>query len=60
MILIPERLHFYRRNHNSGESVAMYVAELRLLATHCAFEAYLEEALRDRLVSGLRSESTQE
>ena len=27
----------------------MYVAELRRLATHCAFEAYLEEALRDRL-----------
>ena len=37
----------------------MYVAELRRLATHCAFEAYLEEALRDRLVCGLRSESTQ-
>ena len=39
--------------------MAMYVAELRRLATHCAFEAYLEEALRDRLVCGLRSENTQ-
>ena len=39
--------------------MAMYVAELRRLATHCAFEAYLEEALRDRLVCDLRSESTQ-
>ena len=39
--------------------MAMYVAELRRLATHCAFEAYLEEALHDRLVCGLRSESTQ-
>ena len=58
-LVIAERFHFHRRNQNSGESVAMYVAELRRLATHCAFEAYLEEALRDRLVCGLRSESTQ-
>lgn len=37
----------------------MYVAELQRLATHCAFEACLEEALRDRFFCGLCSESTQ-
>ena len=59
-LVIAERFHFHRwnQNQNSGESVAMYVAELRRLATHCVFEAYLEEALRDRLVCGLRSGST--
>ena len=36
-----------------------YVAELRHLATHCNFGAYLDEALRDRLVCGLRNENTQ-
>ena len=29
------------------------------VATHCSFEAYLEEALHDRLVCGLRSKSSQ-
>ena len=43
-LMIAERFHFHRRNQNSGESVAMYVAELQRLATHCAYEAYLEVA----------------
>ena len=37
----------------------MYVAELRRLATTCDFGEYLDQALRDRLVCGLRSEATQ-
>jgi len=36
-----------------------YLAELRRLATHCDFNNYLEEALCDRFVCGLRSESIQ-
>ena len=47
------------RNQAPGESVADYMAELCCLAMHCKFEAYLEEALRDRLVCGLRSEGVQ-
>ena len=35
------------------------MAELRRLSTHCAFGDYLEQALRDRLVCGIRSESIQ-
>ena len=35
------------------------MAELRRLAVHCDFENYLDQALRDRLVCGLRSENTQ-
>ena len=58
-VVIAERFHFHRRGQGVDESVAEYVAELRKLATHCRFGGYLEEALRDRLVCGLREESTQ-
>ena len=35
------------------------MAELRRLSKHCDFKEYLSEALRDRLVCGLRSEAIQ-
>ena len=57
--VIAERFRFHRRSQHQGESVSEYVAELRRLASRCSFGEYLEEALRDRLVCGLRSESTQ-
>ena len=56
---IAERFRFHRRSQHQGESVVEYVAELRRLASRCAFGAYLKEALRDRIVCGLRSEPTQ-
>ena len=58
-IVITERFHFHRREQASGESVAEYVAELRRLATHCQFGNYLDEALRDRLVCGIRNTGIQ-
>ena len=36
-----------------------YVVELRCLATHCEFGDYLDQALRDKLVNGIRSENIQ-
>ena len=35
------------------------MAKLRRLATHCNFEAYLDQALRDRLVRGLLNDAIQ-
>ncbi|KAL5487308.1 hypothetical protein EMCRGX_G019895 [Ephydatia muelleri] len=58
-IVIAERFYFHRRNQAVGESIAEYVAELRRLAMNCKFGAYLDEAMRDRLVCGLRDEDTQ-
>ena len=58
-LVIAERFTFHRRNQSPTESVLEYVAELRRLAVHCDFENYLDQALRDRLVCGLRSENTQ-
>ena len=57
-VVIAERFRFYRREQAIGANVADYEAELRRLATHCEFGEYLDQALRDRLVSGLRSEAT--
>ena len=58
-LVIAERFQFHRRNQAVGESVAEYVAGLRLLTRHCEFGAYLDDALRDRFVCGLRSEMIQ-
>ena len=55
--MIAERYHFHLRQQTSNESVAEYIAELRRLASTCEFGAFLDEALRDRFVCGLRSES---
>ena len=58
-IVIAERFHFYRRNQGTSESISDYLANLRRLASRCKFGTFLPEALRDRLVCGMQSESTQ-
>ena len=58
-IIIAERFRFHRREQAVGETIADYEAELRRLAIHCEFQEYLDQALRDRLVCGLKSEATQ-
>ena len=37
------------------ENIGEYVAELMQLAMHCKFEAYLDEALRDRFMFRLKN-----
>ena len=58
-IVIAERFHFHRRSQRPEETISEFLAELRRLATHCSFGDFLNDALRDRLVCGLRSESIQ-
>ncbi|XP_065902234.1 uncharacterized protein [Dysidea avara] len=58
-LVIAERFTFHRRNQRREESVMQYLAELRRLATHCKFKDHLDEALRDRFVCGLISETIQ-
>ena len=53
-IVIAERYKFYNRVQTDGESIADYIAELRRLSLHCDFQTFLEQALRDKLVCGLR------
>ena len=54
---IVERYHFHKPDQAAGETVTEYEAALQNLATHCEFEGYLEQALRDRFVCGIRNEA---
>ena len=53
------RREFYKRDRRSGEKVAVYLAELRRLADHCDFGAYLDTALRDMLFMGIEDNRIQ-
>nr|CAI5851079.1 unnamed protein product [Callosobruchus analis] len=43
----------------SDQSIADYIVELRKLASSCRFGQFLDDALRDRFVCGIRSEQLQ-
>ena len=58
-VVIAERFNFHQRNQASGESIAEFIAKLHRLSTNCDFGNYLEEALRDHFVCGLRSKAMQ-
>ncbi|XP_037561113.1 uncharacterized protein LOC119440260 [Dermacentor silvarum] len=57
--VVTERYHFYRRNQESSETIAQFLVELKRLAATCSFGTFLQEALRDRLIAGLRSDNIQ-
>ena len=54
-----ESLRFGKRDRKEGESINMYVAELRKIAEHCNFGSYLHRALRDRLLTGCNDSAMQ-
>ena len=58
-LIIAERFRFYKRSQAAGESVQDFEADLRRLAITCEFGDFLDQALRDRFVCGLKSEATQ-
>ena len=58
-LVIAERFRFHKRDQNEGESIPVYVAELRKLSEHCDFKANLSDALRDRLVCGIKNANIQ-
>ena len=56
---IVQRFKFNTRSRNSGETVAVYVAELRDIAQDCNYGNTLKEMLRDRLVCGINHQGIQ-
>ena len=58
-LVIAERYRFHNCTQRDGESVSEFAANLKRLASTCQFGAALNEALRDRLVCGLRSREIQ-
>lgn len=57
---IAERYKFSKRNQLDHETVSEYIASLKRLSIHCDFGASLNDYLRDRLVSGIKSETTKQ
>jgi len=58
-LVTAERFRFHCRSQAEGEEVPQYMAELWRLADRCKLGTYLEEALRDRLVCGLKDGAVQ-
>ena len=56
---IAERYKFYNHSQGQDESAAQFAGELRRLATHCNFGSFLEQALRDHFVCGLKNAAAQ-
>ena len=56
---IVQRFKFNSRIRKPGESVSVYVAELRALAADCNFNDTLDVMLRDRMVCGINDTTTQ-
>ena len=54
-----ERYKFFTRVRKSGETIAMFMSELRRLAKTCGFGDSLNVMLRDRLVCGVNDNSIQ-
>ena len=51
---IVQRFKFNTRSQQPGETIAMFLAELRHLSELCEFRVRLDEVLCDRLVCGVR------
>ena len=58
-IEIAEHYKFFKCVQEDSERVADFVANLRCLAKTCNFGQYLNTALRDQLVCGLRDRKCQ-
>ena len=54
-IIIAERFKFWSASQGPDETISDFIVRLSNLAATCDFHAFREEALRDKLVSGLHS-----
>ncbi|XP_077565114.1 uncharacterized protein LOC144180699 [Haemaphysalis longicornis] len=55
--VVTERYRFNQRKQEAHESVTEFVVELKKLAATCEFGAFLEDALRDRLIAGIQADA---
>ena len=56
---IAERFKFFKRMQQADESVSEYIATLKKMAKECNFGDYLDTALRDQLVCGMKDAKCQ-
>lgn len=57
--LIAECCRFNKRTQHEGQSVENFIVELKHLSRKCNYGDFLQDALHDRLVAGVRNEETQ-
>ncbi len=57
--VIVQRFKFNTRLQQQGETISVFLAELRRLSEYCEFGSTLDEMLRDRLVCGTRDDKIQ-
>lgn len=50
------RFQFSQRNQKDGETITEYIHTLQNLASLCNFGLFLNDALKDRLISGVKSD----
>ncbi|CAK9296061.1 unnamed protein product [Gordionus sp. m RMFG-2023] len=53
--IIVERYNFYQYNQQNDEKLIDYIQNLRKLATTCDFGEYLNTALRDKFIFGIKN-----
>ena len=58
--LLAERYHFYQCSQKEEENVQMFAVRLREQGYKCDFKTFVEEALRDRFLMGLRDSETRQ
>ncbi|XP_063627468.1 uncharacterized protein K02A2.6-like [Cydia splendana] len=55
--IMAERYKFRQRIQKKGESLAVYVADLKKMTQYCDFKTELENNLRDQLVCGIADDT---
>ncbi|XP_064465303.1 uncharacterized protein LOC135379178 [Ornithodoros turicata] len=55
--VVAERYQFQRRSQKENESIGDFIVALKSLAIPCNFGAFQKEALRDRFIAGVSSDS---
>lgn len=58
--IIAERYRFHKRVQKLEESITQFAVELKSLARQCVFGNFLDDALRDQFVCGVRDEHTRQ
>lgn len=56
---IAQSVEFFKRSQNEFEKVADFAVELQALSKHCVFGQFLDAALRDKFIAGLRNPKIQ-
>ncbi|KAL1376483.1 hypothetical protein pipiens_016870 [Culex pipiens pipiens] len=56
---IAQSVEFFKRSQHEFEKVADFTVELQALSKHCVFEQFLDAALRDKFIAGLRNAKIQ-